>query len=186
MVICGRGSSAGTGGADPFLYGKSASGVASTIHGLGKDGVRGLVCRFDNDVIGFSNGNTELIDTHRPDWLAVRGHDCHLQSRDPNIEVGHRGRIDKPQADLLARLEDASPIGIRCVTVDEIRIGITTDIGEIGRAHLHFSPHLAIGNSFRPALLTYIVNEITDCALMEIIITRVFLQFGKDATGVLI
>ncbi|MCY1444587.1 hypothetical protein D9M71_610670 [compost metagenome] len=76
-------------GAQTLTHGQGAAGIAGAIHGLGKDGVSLFTGRFNDDVVGFRHGDTELVDAHRLDVLAVSRHHGHFQPRNAHIEVAH-------------------------------------------------------------------------------------------------
>src|SRR3546814_17714445 len=75
-----------------------------------------------------------LVDRDGPDVVAVGLDDRHGEPGDADVEHRHRGRVDDPQPDPLARPEQAGPVLLRPMTVDEIGVGRTGD--EIGRAHV--------------------------------------------------
>ncbi|MDT4809231.1 hypothetical protein FQZ97_421110 [compost metagenome] len=170
----------------PLAHRQGAAGVTATVHGLREEGVGLLALGLDYDVVGFGHGDTELVDADRLDVLPVGRHHCHLQARDAHIEVGHGRGIDEAQTELLAGLEDAGPVAVRRLAVHQVGVGIGTDIGEVGGAHLHLGPHLAVGNCGGPALGADVVDEVTDGALVLVVVVRLLLQLGQDARGVLI
>ncbi|MNP06778.1 hypothetical protein D3C76_987750 [compost metagenome] len=169
-----------------FTNCQGASGVPGTVHGLREDRIGLLVFGFDDDIVGFGNGDPELIDRYGFDVLAVGSHNRHLEPRNPDIEIGHGRAVDKAQADLLAGLEDTRPVAVRSLAVHEVGVGIPAHISEVGGAHLHFSPHLPIRYSGRPAFLAHIVNEVANCALMEVVVVRLLLEFGEHPRRVFI
>ena len=169
-----------------FTNCQGASGVPGTVHGLREDRIGLLVFRFDDDIVGFRNGDPELIDRYGFDVLAVGSHNRHLEPRNPDIEIGHGRAVDKAQADFLAGLEDSRPVAVRSLAVHEVGVGIPAHISEVGGAHLHFSPHLPIRYSGRPAFLAHIVNEVANCALVEVVVVRLLLEFGEHLRRVFI
>ncbi len=153
---------------------------------MGEDGVSLLVFGFDDDVVGFGHGDTELIDTDRFDVLPISRNHRHLQTRNTDIEVGHGCSINETQSNFFARLEDARPVAVRRLAVHEVGVCVATDVGKIRRAHLHLGPHLAVGNSSGPSHLAHVINEVTDGAFVIVVIVRLLLQLCQDPIRILV
>ena len=71
-----------------FRYGRLHSGagcqrgsrVATAVHGFGEDGVRLVIFRCHQHIVGFRHGNTELIHIYRLHWLTICRYHGHLQA----------------------------------------------------------------------------------------------------------
>ena len=114
---------------------------AGTIDGLGHDGVGAVLGRPDDDVIGFGHGDLELVDLDWPHVHPVRLDDGHGQAGDPHIEDRHRRGVDDAQADALARTEQAGPVFVRAMTIDQEGVGRAVHVGDVARVHPHLAPH---------------------------------------------
>ena len=114
---------------------------AGAVDGLGDDRVGAVLAGLDDHVIGLGRGDSELVDRDGPHVLAVGGDDGHRQAGNPQVEDRLRARIDDPQPHALARTEQAGPVLLRAVAVDQIGIGRARDVEDVGRVHPHLRPH---------------------------------------------
>ncbi len=123
--------------------GKGRHAHARTVGGLGDERI-GLAARLDDHVVGFSNTDLELVGLDRLYVLAIGLNHGHRQARDADIEIGHRGAVDKAQADPLSWLEKVFEIVFGPVTIDEEGVGRAAHVGDVGRHHPHARPHSAL------------------------------------------
>src|SRR5699024_1593583 len=76
----------GHGRGHAFAGRQGAAGIAAAIHRFSKHRVWLLFFGLDDDVVGFSNADTELIHRHRLHVLAVHVNHGHLQSGDAHVK----------------------------------------------------------------------------------------------------
>ena len=117
-------------------------GEARAINGLGEQAVGLVLKRLHDDIEGLGHADAELVHIDRLNILAITGHDRHFQAGNAQIEKGHGGSVDHPQADFFARCEQAAPAGGRCLAVHQEGVGVAGDIGNVAVAHAHPFPHL--------------------------------------------
>ena len=172
--------------AKPFGQRQGAAGVAAAVHGLGEEGIGALAARFDDHVVGLGHGDAQLVDADRLDVLSVGGHHGHLQAGNADVEIAHRRGVDEAQAELFAGAEQAGPVAVRRLSVEQVGIGVAADVGEIGGTHLHLGPHLAVGQGRGPAVGADVVDEVADGALVEVVVVGLLLQLGEDALRLLV
>ncbi len=67
---------------------------AGPVPGLGDERVGDGRGGFDDHVIGFGDRDLELVDRDGAHVLAIGLHDRHLQSRNTDVEIGHRRGVD--------------------------------------------------------------------------------------------
>ncbi len=118
--------------------------------------------------------------------LTVCGNHGHLQPRNADVEIAHGRAVDKAQTEFLARFENTSPVTVGCLAIHEIGIGIRADIAEVSRTHVHLSPHLSICYRRRPTFAADIVYEVSDGALVMVVIARLFLEFRHNVAGIFV
>src|SRR5580765_2264075 len=87
-----------------------AARIAAAVHGLGKNGIRAILDRFDDDIVGLRHSHAKLIHRDRLDVLSVRLHDCHHEPRNAHIVEGHTSRVDKSQPHPLAWTKQPRPV----------------------------------------------------------------------------
>ena len=73
--------------------------------------------------------------------LAVGLHHGHRQARDANVEDGHGRGVDDAQPHPLAGPEQAGPVLLRPMAVDQIGVGRSADVEDVARVHPHLAPH---------------------------------------------
>ncbi len=174
-------------GLQAFAHGQRAAGVAAAVHGLGEEGVGVLAAvRLDDHVIGFRHRQANLVDRYRLDVLPVRGDHGELEAGDTEVEVAHRRAVDQAQADALAGPEQAGPVGIRGLAVEQVGVGRAADVGEIGGRHVHLRPGPAVAEGLAPALVGDIVDEIADGATALVVVVGLLLQLGQHARRALV
>src|SRR5262245_44325034 len=78
--------------------------------------------------------------------------------------------IDEPQPHALAALEERRPVAARRRAVHEIRVRRAVHVGQVGGAHAHLPPHAPIGDRLFQALRARVSNEITDGALVVVVV----------------
>jgi len=167
------------------MYSQCASRETGAIHRLGEQGVC-IFGGFDDHIKGFGHGDAELIDAHRFHVLPVCGDDSHFQPRNTHVKVAHRRAVDEPQAQPFAGLENACPVAVRSLSVEQVGVGGAANVGKIGGVHVHFSPHFPIRDGGRPTVLADVINEVADGALVQVVVTGLFLEFLHDPRWVFI
>ncbi|MNJ36596.1 hypothetical protein D3C77_313900 [compost metagenome] len=149
---------------------------ARAVDGFGDDGVGPVLGRTDDDVIGLGHRDLELVHLDRPDVLAVGLHHGHGQARDADVEDRHRRGVDDAQAHSLAGPEQAGPVLLRAVAVDQIGIGRAVDVQDVARVHPHPAPHPPLGQA-HPVRA---VQQARQCGLLMIEVAGALLQLGQD------
>ena len=165
---------------------QGAPGIPGTVHGLGENGVSLLAFGFDDDIVGFGNGNAELVDRNGFDMLPIRRDNRHLQAGNSHIEIRHGRAVDEAQADFLARLEHARPVTVGGLAVHQVGVGVAAHVSEIGGAHFHLGPHPAVGYRGGPAHFAHIVDEIAHRALVVVVVVGLLLELGQHPCRVFI
>ncbi len=112
--------------------------------------------------------------------LAIDGDHGHLQAGDADIEVGHGGTVDEAQAQLLARPEQRGPVAQRGRAIDQVGVGVGVDVGQVGWRHPHRTPHPAVGQGRLQAVLAHVLKEVTDGALVVVVMAGHLLQPRKQ------
>ena len=115
--------------------------------------------RLDDDVISLCRSDLKLVHLYRTHVLPVRLNHAHPHPGNADVEETHRAAIDNAQANAFARTEKIFEAVFGRVAVDEISVGRSGHIGDVGRHHSHTRPHPAIASAqaiiVRPAgLLT--------------------------------
>ena len=151
---------------------KRSARVATSIHRFGKDGV-GIVFGRNQYVQGLGDCQTKLVGINRCHRHAVRLNDLHGQSGNSHIEVASGRRVDKAQANLLARAKDSSPIFPRRQAVHQVGVGRPGDIRNIRTIHSHAPPTQTIRESAPKAHILGLVKEVCDGASLKIVIATV-------------
>ncbi|MND93924.1 hypothetical protein D3C80_861260 [compost metagenome] len=173
--------------AQTLAHGQGAAGVAAAVHGLGEQGIGVLTAiGGDDHVVGFRHAQTDFVDLHRLDVLAVGGDHGELEAGDAEVEVAHRRGVDQAQADALARLEQSGPVAVRRLAVEQVGVGGAADVGQIGRAHVHLRPGPAFAEGVAPALVAHVADEVADRAAVLVVVVGAFLQLGQHPRRVLV
>jgi hypothetical protein len=128
----------------------------------------------------FGRADTEFVDDDRSDIVAVGLHHGYGEARNAHIENAHRGAVDEAQPHALAGPEQCCPVGRRRLAVDEVGVGGTRDIENVGRAHAHLAPFETIRDRRREASLLHILEEGADGALPEIVVVALKFQVADD------
>ncbi|MNS31470.1 hypothetical protein D3C72_635270 [compost metagenome] len=108
--------------------GQGGAAHARTVDGFRHDGIGAVLGGADDDVIGFGHRDLELVDLDRADVLAVGLHHGHGQTRNADVEDRHGRGVDDAQTHPLAGPEQAGPVLLRAVAVDQIGIGGAVDV----------------------------------------------------------
>ena len=162
-----------------------AGRVAAAIHRLGKDRVRLVGLRLHDHVVALGRGDAEFLDRDRLDVLAIRLHERHLQARDANIEMRHRAGIDEAHADAFARLEEGGPVLPRRLAVEQVGVGETGHVGDVGRVHPHLCPQRAVGERRAPAVARGVAKDIAQSTPVEVVVRAELLHLRQHALRVL-
>ncbi len=149
---------------------------AGPVDGFGDDGVGAVLGRLDDDVVGLGDRNLELVRLDRAHVLAVGLHHGHRQARDANVEDGHGRRVDDAQPHPLAGPEQAGPVLLRSMAVDQIGVGRPADVEDVARVHPHLAPHAP----FLQAHAVAAVHEPRQRGALLVEVTRALLQLGQD------
>ena len=166
---------------------QGAAGIAGPPHGLGEDGVGPLFPGPHDHIVGLGHADAELIHVDRLHIIAVGLDHRHFQAGYTDIEVGHGGGIDKPQADSLARLEQAGPVLGGPLAVDQP--GKALDVLDVRFHHPHLTPHQAVFQGGHEAVVGRFPEEISHRLLLPVVVIRRGLQVAHDTVtgmGVLV
>jgi len=82
--------------------GQGAAGHTRAVHRFRDDREGTVLAGLHDHIIGFRDGDLELLDGHRPDILSVGIDHGHAQARDAHMEDRHGGGVDDAQPDPLA------------------------------------------------------------------------------------
>ncbi len=156
-----------------------AARVAGAVHRLGEDRVS-LVPGRDDHVVGLGHADADLVHRHRLDVLAIGLDHSHLETRYANVEEGHRATVDEAQPHLFAWMEQPGPVAGRSRAVHQIGVGIARDVGEIGRAHAHLVPHLAVVERGFEPVVRDVAEEVRNGGLVEVVVVALRLELGKN------
>ena len=162
-----------------------AAGETRAIHRLGENRV-GLVAGRHDHIVGFGDAEADFVHRRRFDVLAVGLNHRHLESRDAHVEKGHRTGVDKAQPHPLARAEQPGPVVRRRGAVHQVGVGVTGNVGEIGRAHAHLVPHLALVERGRQPHAAHVTEKIHRRGLVEIVVIALHLELGVDVMRIFI
>ena len=143
----------------------------------------GNVCWLNDNVVGFGHTDAKLIGLNRAYRLAVSGNNRHRKPRDTHIKEGHGRGVDEPQANFFAWLEQSRPVGCRGRTIHQVGIFRTRDIQNIPGTHAHLAPHVGFAPGGTPAHVFYIFEEITNGALVVVVIAFSHLEVTKYIAG---
>ena len=112
----------------------------ASVHRFGKERPRAIVGKRDDDIVGFRNGNPELVGFHGLDVLAIGLDHRHGQTVDPEVVVRQCRGIDDPKANTLAGLRNSGPVFIWGPPIHEEGVCRTGHIGNVRRIHPHALP----------------------------------------------
>ena len=166
-------------------HGQRAAGVATAIHGLGKDRMC-FFCRLDQYIVGFTRAEAEFVDGDRFDIDAIRLDDRQLQARNTHVVKAIGGTIDEAQANPLAGTEKPRPVASRGRAIHQVGIGGCGQIGEISRIHAHFVPHLALLDCCSDTAIRDITEEIADRWLAVVVVVALDFEFGEHMFRILV
>ena len=147
-------------------------------HAFGEDRVRLVFVRFDDDVVGLGDADTEFIDLDRFDLVPVRLQDRHLQARNTDVEIGHGRGVDEAKTHRLASLKETGPVLRWALAVDLRREAL--QVLDVGRHHAHLAPVGAVGQRRLQAEFAHIVDEVAERALLPIVVVRHHLEIAQD------
>src|SRR5262249_9704031 len=136
------------------------------------------------DVVDFSGTDAELIHRDGLDILSVRCRDGHFQAGNANVEERHRRPVDDSQLHSLTAAEQTGPIASRSDPVEEVRIGMSRNIEQIGVVHPHLTPHTAIRERPRHTLLASVRQEVTDSPLSVVEVVALNFEHPVDVLRV--
>ena len=134
--------------------------------------------RFNNDIIGFCNSNSKLVNGDRLNRLTISSHNGHCQTRHAHIKDGHRCTVDESYANFFTSLKKRRPVLIRRITIHQEGIGIACYIGYITITHAHLIPHGAIIPGLRNTFGFYFLPKITCRTLIKIVVMAHFFKPG--------
>ncbi len=163
-------------GGHAHTRGQGRAPHARTVDGLRHDGVGAVLKRTDDDVIGLGDRNLELVHLDRADVLAVGLNHGHGQTRNADVEDRHGRGVDDAQAHPLAGPEQAGPVLLRPVAVDQIGVSRAVDVQDVARVHPHGPPHPALGQ----AHTVRSVQQARQCGLLHVEVAGALLQLGQD------
>ena len=164
-----------------FGRGERCAHGRCTGHGLGEDRVGLVLFWLHDDVIGLGNGNAELVDRNRQHVVPVRLHDRHLEPRDADVKIGHGRGIDEAKPDALARGEEAGPVLLAALAVDQR--GEALQVLDVRRHHTHVAPGRAVRERSIEALLATVLEELEQCALLPVVVVRHHFEVTHDAVA---
>ena len=148
---------------------QSGPSVAAPVDRLTHQRVGLVVPRGDDHVVGLGDPDLEFVGLDRLDVETVGLDDRHRQSRNPDIEKRHRRGVDEAQPDTFPGIEQAGPVVIRAVPIDQIVERCRCRVRDIGRAHSHAAPHQTVAERRHESLARRIAEEIGQCSLLEVI-----------------
>ena len=150
-----------------------------------RDEAVGAVLRLHDHVVGLGGTDLELVGLDGAHVEAVHVHDRHRQARDAHVEDRHGRGVDDPQAHPLARREQARPVVLRAVPVDEVGVLRAGDVGDVSRRHPHVAPHQPVLDRGAEAVFLRVGREVGHRALLEVERVAHLLEFGEEAVRVL-
>ena len=164
-----------------LFRGQCCPGIARTSHGFGKNGVRLLILRAHNHVVGFGHTNPEFVHVNRLNVVAIGLDHGHIKTGDSDIEIGHRGRVDKTQPDTLPRLKESGPVLVRPLTVDQARKAL--HILNVRFHHAHIAPGHAVPNGVHQTVFGRVRKKLPHGLLLTVVVIRHHLQVPHDAVA---
>jgi hypothetical protein len=168
-----------------LAHGQRPARITAAVHRLSENGV-GLVLRLDEHIVGFARAEAKFVDAHRLDVDAVRLHDGHLEAGDAHVVEGVAGAVDEAQAQALAGAEQAGPVAGRRGSVHQVGERCRRQIGQVGRTHAHFVPHLALADRRLQALARGIAEELDRRRLVVVVVVALGLELGEYLHRILI
>ncbi len=117
---------------------KRRAGHRCPAHAFGDDVERPGFFRTNDHIVSLSHRDAELIYLHWRDVIAVRLHDRHVETRDTDVKIGHRRRVDEAEPDPLLWLELRQEWRSRWSAINEGRVAL--NILNVGRHHPHLTP----------------------------------------------
>ncbi len=130
----------GNGTGHAGLRGQRATGIAGAVLALGKNRIGLAVAWLDDHVIGFGHADAEFIHRHGFDIIAVSLDHQHFQTGYADIEKRHGRGVDEPQPHPLVGAEQAAPVHVGGMAIQQVGVDDARDIGNIGRGHAHARP----------------------------------------------
>ena len=143
-------------------------------HGFGKNRIGFGVLRLDQNIVGFGHRQAELIDLDRLHVVAVGLNDRHLETRNADIEIGHRRGIDEPQSNPFTGLKGPGPVLDCAFAVDQRRKAL--NVLDVGGHHPHVAPGHTIGQGGLETHLFGIGEEIAEGLLFAVVVIGHHLQ----------
>ncbi len=134
-------------------------------------------------VVGFRHANAKFIRFYGLHWLAVSGNNRHRESRDTDIEEGHRRGVDESQANFLAGTEQPGPVAGGRRPVHQVGIFRTGYIQDIPGTHSHSAPHAGFAPRGIPAHGFDILEEVANGALVVVVVALRHFQIAEHVVG---
>ena len=132
----------------------------------------------NDNIIGFGNRDTQFINHDGFYIVTVRLNHSHLETRHPNVKIGHRRRVDQAQAHLFTRPEHTCPVLYGALAVNQ---GCETlDIFNIRWGHPHLTPHPAFFQSGLKPICARIRDQVFQRALRPVVVIRRPLQVAEN------
>ena len=97
----------------------------------------------NNNIIGFGYADLQFICFHRHYILPISLNHGHRKSRDTQVKERHRAAVDNPQPHPFAGIIQQFQIIGGTMPIDEISVGGSGNIKNVGRHHPHLAPHPA-------------------------------------------
>ena len=160
--------------------------ITAAIHGLGEDRVGLFFLRRDQYIESLGHADAEFVDRYRMHRLAVGADHGQFQTRDAHVEESHRRAVDETQPHFLATLEQAGPVAVRRDAVDQVGIGDAVDVGQVGGAHAHRAPGLAVGHGRFPAVASRVAEQVAHGLLVPVVVVGLDLELADDGVRVFI
>ena len=173
----------GNGGFHSFFRSQRCSCIARTAHGLSEDGVGLRLPGADNHIVGFCHADPEFGDIDRLYVIAVCLHNRHIQAGNPNVKIRHRRGVDETQPDALPRFEEAGPVLLRPLAVDQT--GKALQVLDIRFHHAHVTPGHPVPDRIHQAIFRNVRKKLTHRLLLAVVVIGYHFQVPHDAvTGV--
>ncbi|MNH41880.1 hypothetical protein D3C79_1034650 [compost metagenome] len=65
-------------------------------------------------------------------------------------------------------MEQAGEVAVRRLAIEQVGVGSCADIGKVGGAHAHACPAHAFGDRSAPAIVSHVIDEVTERALVVV------------------
>src|SRR6516225_419113 len=84
------------------------------------------------------------------------------------------------------RPKERRPVCRRRMSVEQVSVGSTADVREIGRRHAHRTPHQAVRDRLSDSPLSNVRKKGPDCMLMVVVVVALLLEIAEDGFGIFV